>query len=338
MNDTSNCSLNDCDVPPERHPALEAYRAKRRTWLDWIDKDKDHAIWTTLSAMVWNDVSFRTLAQLAVNDPKSPLGNSLVAEKLINGHVATQVLAIRRLMDKTKNTISLRRLISDLRSNYALLTRENYVCHDGLPYDYEAVMHAEIAQDANTGPFWGATSGPQAWSTSQMAHQQFDRLSGIAAANRTREDRLPRTLLDRIEGWLNASDADELAEWSHVYLAHAGSAENRKALAEAIITNDRITAVTRVLGRVTEAISAYLLFAGGRSNALMPTAQFNRFENLDRPLLQPDQLESLRDLWDQLADERDQFLEGVREDLLPPGQERCCDDVTTVTNVIGCSI
>src|SRR5581483_3693556 len=106
MTGTSDYSLKDCDVPLERRPALEAYRAKRQTWLDWIDKDKDHAIWTTLSAMIWNDVSFRTLAQLAVNDPKSALGNSLVAEKLINGHVATQVLAIRRLIDKTRNTIS----------------------------------------------------------------------------------------------------------------------------------------------------------------------------------------------------------------------------------------
>jgi hypothetical protein len=149
-----------------------------------------------------------------------------------------------------------------------------------------------------------------------MAHQQFDRLSGIAPANRKREDRLPRALLDRIEGWLNTSDAAELAEWSHVYLAHAGSAENRKALAEAIITNDRITAVTRMLARVTEAISAFLLYAGGRSNALMPTAQFDQFEHLDRPVLQPGRLEGLHDLWDLLTDERDQFLEGVREDLL----------------------
>ena len=205
MSDASNCSLTDCDVPSERRSALKAYRAKRRTWLDWIDKDEDHAIWTTLSAMIWNDVSFRTLAHLAANDPHSPLANSILAEKLINGHVATQVLAIRRLMDKTRNTISLRRLISDIRSNYALFTRENYVCHDGLPYDYEAVMHAEIMQHASTGPFWGATSGPQAWGTSQMAHQQFDRLSGISSASRKREDRLPRALLDRIEGWLNTS-------------------------------------------------------------------------------------------------------------------------------------
>src|SRR6185312_10799731 len=94
-------SLSECDVPPERRPALEAYHAKRGTWLDWIDNDEDHAIWTTLSAMIWNDVSFRTLADLGANDPNSPLTNSLVAEKLINGHVATQVLAIRRLVDNS---------------------------------------------------------------------------------------------------------------------------------------------------------------------------------------------------------------------------------------------
>lgn len=65
-----------------------------------------------------------------------------------------------------------------------------------------------------------------------MAHQRFDRLSGIAPANRTREDRLPRALLDRIESWLDKSDANELAEWSHANLAHAGSTERRKALEE----------------------------------------------------------------------------------------------------------
>lgn len=77
MNDAPNFSLTDCDVPPERRPALEAYRTKRRTWLEWIDNDEDHAIWTTLSAMIWSDVSFRTLAHVGANDHQSPLSNSL---------------------------------------------------------------------------------------------------------------------------------------------------------------------------------------------------------------------------------------------------------------------
>ena len=95
-------AIGQCDVPPERRGALEAYRAKRRQWLEWLDTDEHHAIWTNVSALVWNDVSFRTLAQLAVDNPESCLGNTLVAEKLINGHVATQILAIRRLVDNRR--------------------------------------------------------------------------------------------------------------------------------------------------------------------------------------------------------------------------------------------
>lgn len=97
-------------------------------------------------------MSFRTLADRVTKDAGSPLNNSLIAEKLINGHVATQVLAIRRLMDRTKNTISLRRLLTDIRSNYALFTRKNYICHDGLPCDYESMMQAEILERAGTTP------------------------------------------------------------------------------------------------------------------------------------------------------------------------------------------
>jgi hypothetical protein len=32
--------LSQCDVPIERRPALEAYRAKRHHWLAWLDTDE----------------------------------------------------------------------------------------------------------------------------------------------------------------------------------------------------------------------------------------------------------------------------------------------------------
>jgi hypothetical protein len=41
--------------------------------------------------MVWTDVAFRSLSELALKEEANCLNNSLVAEKLINGHVATQV-------------------------------------------------------------------------------------------------------------------------------------------------------------------------------------------------------------------------------------------------------
>jgi hypothetical protein len=105
-------SLEKCDVPAERRAAVESFRAKRLNWVSWLDDDEHHAIWTTLSDMVWSDVSFRVLAQLATDNEETCLSNRLIAEQIINGHVATQVLAIRRLMDEGRN-ISLRRLIKE---------------------------------------------------------------------------------------------------------------------------------------------------------------------------------------------------------------------------------
>ena len=278
-------AIGQCDVPLGRRGTLKAFRAKRRQWLKWLDTDEHHAIWPNVSALVWNDVSFRTLAQLAVDNPEGCLGNTLVAEKLIHGHVATQILAIRRLVDNRRDVISLRRLIKDVRSNFKLFTRENYVCFDGLPYDYEAVKRKDTEARAGKGPFWGATEGPVAWATSSRVHEHFDRLSGVNAANRSREDRLPVALVDAVKDWLDNSHADELAEWSHAFLAHAGSAESREKIEQAIENNDKITEAIRVTARVTEAISAEILYASGRLNSLMPTAQFDQLENLDRPVI-----------------------------------------------------
>jgi hypothetical protein len=312
--------IAQCDVPLARHSQLESYRAKRRQWLTSLDADEHHAIWTNLSSMVWTDVSYRTLRQLVIGqehrNETGSLHNTLIAEQIIQGYVARQVLGIRRLLDKTSGVISLRRLIIDMRSNWPLFTRENYVCHDGLPYDYDTVMVRDIAARVRTGAFWGSTEGPEAWGTSSMAHEQFDRLAGIDPGKRTREDRLPKTLLGTIEGWLDGSGAEELADWSHAYLAHAGSADRRKQIAEGLVTADKISEAIKTLVRATEAISAYMLYAGGRLNGLVPVAQFDQFEHLGKPAVQPDQLGEAPGCWNALSRERDAYAAGVEEELV----------------------
>ena len=187
-------AISDCDVPIERHTALQSFRDKRRLWLSWLDTDEHHAIWTTLHSMVWTEVAFKTLAGFALDNDENALNNPLVIEALLNGHVATQVLAIRRLMEDTqKDRISLRRLVRDLKRNFNLFTRENYVCHDGLPYDYQAIRDARFAELVQQGAgtiSWGPISGPDADFVSELAHRHFDKLSGIDPARRSREDRV----------------------------------------------------------------------------------------------------------------------------------------------------
>jgi hypothetical protein len=312
-------TLAQCDILAERRSTLESYRAKRRLWLSWISSDEHHAIWTVLSDMVWTDASFKALASFATGDETNGLNNPLLAEALFDGHVATQVLAIRRLMDDgNSDIISLRRLVKDLRRNWSLFTRENYVCLDGLPYDYEAVQRKDMLERVGKGFFWGETSGPKAYGTSRMAHEQFDKLAGIDPAKRSREDRLPPSLLATIEKWLDDSGADELKEWSQAYLAHAGGPESRKRIAALSVTANKITNAVKAMSRVTEAVSAYILFDGGRSGSLMPVAQFNPFERLDKPIMQTGGEDAAYRLWHQLGDERNGYLDGVGEELIKP--------------------
>ena len=309
-------SIDQCDVIDKR--ALQSYRDKRRLWLSWIDADEHHAIWQVLSSMTWTDVSFKTLTQFAVDDENSGLHNTLLTEALLNGHVVTQVLAVRRLMDDgNSDIISLRGLVKDVKRNFSLITRENYVCFDGLPFDYAAVQHKEMIEHLGKGPFWGEKSGPRAHGVSRMAHEQFDSLAGIDPANRSREDRLPASLLTTIEKWLADSDADDLAKWSHAYLAHAGGPQSRAKIAALQVTANKITDAIRALARVTEAISAYLLFASGRAGSLMPVAQFNPFEKLDKPIMREGGEGNAYKLWHQLSGERNHYLDDVNAGLVP---------------------
>jgi hypothetical protein len=321
MSDDYAYPIAQCDVATEKRVALQSYRDKRRLWLSWISTDEHHAIWAVLSSMVWKDVAFETLTNFAMSDEPSALKNVLMVQALIDGHVATQVLAIRRLMDNSskRGIISLRRLVKDLRSNFTLFTRENYVCFDGAPYDYEAVRDARLME---SGGNWGKSSswvlpisGFQGELISESAHRQFDGLAGVDPAKRSREDRLPVSLLTTIEKWLDDSGADDLAKWSHAYLAHAGGPEERK-IAELMVTAKKITDAIKALARVTEAISAWLLFASGRMNTLMPVAQFNQFENLDKPIIQAGGEAAACHLWLKLTDQRNSYLDGVGDELM----------------------
>jgi len=307
-------NIADCDVADKR--ALQSYRAKRAMWLSWLNTDQHHAIWDVLSGMVWTDIAFRSLAQLGIDNDASGLHNSLLTEALIGGHVAMQVLAIRRLVDnRGDDVISLRKLIKDLRSNFALLTRENYVCFDGLPYDCQAVQKREMEKRMEGGFSWGATEGPEAYGTSELGHEQFDRLAGVDPANRRRTDRLPVSLLNTVEQWVDDSDASDIAKWSHAYLAHAGGPTRRDIKAD-FVTTDKIRDSIKALVRAAEAISAWLLWAGGRSNSLMPTAQFDQFEKLDSPIMRAGGQDVAKQLWRRLSDESDRYLDGIGEELI----------------------
>jgi hypothetical protein len=307
----------DCDVPDKA--ALEAFRAKRTDWLLRLRYDEHHAISTGISLMLWNDASFRTISHMADLNAEGPLHNQLVMEALINGHFATQTLAIRRLMDDPKSgVISLVNLLKDIAKNIHLFTRENYVSFDGLPFDYGPAEQRGTEALLKAGrPMWIATSGPDAWDTSRRVHEMFDRLSGVPADKRNRTDRVPKVHIETLQKWLEESGADAIVQWTHNYLAHAADPQSRSRHdQEAIQPNLRkLTGISRSFVRVTEALLAYILYDSGHGS-VMPTPQYDIFEHLDRPVLAPEQTEKAGKFWGTLSDERDGYLEGVLDELV----------------------
>jgi hypothetical protein len=314
--------IDQCDVPIERRNALRRFREKRREWLSWLHTDEHHAIWPTLHTMVWTDVAFSALRGFAQDNDENALNNPLIMEALLKGHLATQVLAIRRLMEYTpKERLSLRTLVTDLKRHRALFTRENYVCHDGLPYDYQAVLDARFTKLAAEGKnavfMWGATEGPEADGASEIMHHHFDKLAGVDPAARSREDRLPLCLLTAIETWLDDSGADALAKWSSTYLAHAGGPNERARLDDMAVTSGKITDTIKAFARAMEAISLFV-YAGGRAGAVMPVAQFDQFQfmKLDKPIMRPGGEGAAYERWQQLSAEWDRCVDGVEDELI----------------------
>lgn len=309
-------SIDQCDVCDKA--ALVEFREKRLLWLDWLNDDDVHAIWPQISSALWNDIAFRTIANMAEGFPDSALHNSVLTEALLQGYFSVQVLTIRRLFDRRSDVISLRRLIKEIDNNLHLFTRENYVAHDGLPYDYETVERQKMLEilAAGGGAFWAEREGPKAYTPAKMLHSAFDKISGSSGGTRNRADRMSPKVTAALGWWLDESGADQIVTWSHKMLAHAADSASRgQVKLDEIGPNlEKVAKVHRAFVRVTEALGAYVLADSAHGTAV-PVPLFNQFEKLHGAVLKEDQVPALREFWYGLSKERDAWLDEARDAL-----------------------
>ena len=180
---------------------------------------------------------------------------------------------IRRLIDKTSGVVSFgAAFIIDLHSHWPLFTRENYICHDGPPYDFEAVMMREFRRGqgkAHSGHDHGPWTHGRRHAGARAVRPARRNRSGQAHAGRPpAEDfaRYPRGLARR-------QRRRRARRLEPRFLRTRAVQTRRKQIEEGLVTADEISEATRTLVRATEAVSAYVLFAGGRVNGLVPVAQ-----------------------------------------------------------------
>jgi len=280
--------------------------------------DDEQSISKQISAMLWDDAVFRMINESRRLSVKRGVNtaamNGAIARFIDINFVSGQLMAIRRLVDKSKrkdrktknwiyNQNSIPRLLSEIKENIDLFTREIWVCHDGLPYDYrpaERRLNKQLMKKAweNGGVVtsWGPTWGPEAAYSSELAHETFDRLCGVTdVEDRRRHDRADPEIVNNLRKTLSV--CDDFERTASKTIAHAADAISRNQLSERErnVTLNRLDKCQKRICQVASYISGPLLYIGGGFS--VPIAQFDRFEFLDKPWVHENDIASLSQFW-----------------------------------------
>lgn len=302
-------SIEECDIQDKETGG--DFRCKRLQWIDWLSGKDTHTITTQIYSMLWGYALFCTVNELrrvAAEQPEKGVGFNVPVMRLFDaGFAATQATAIRRLIEKPKAdpklaVNSLRSILKDINENIELITRENYVCYNGPPYDYEAVRQewesGLIRDGKNVHVGTLPTSGPKAWDMSELAHENFDRLSQVNPEHRNRTDLIKTDLLESLDNQLKK--CEDIKKYVDKFIAHAASLETRSELTEKQkgITLEHLEACHKIIYQVASFIEGTLL--GESTPGGLPVPQNDYFANLDKSWVSTDNLEKARKKWDEI--------------------------------------
>ena len=285
----------NCDVKDKESLAL--FRNRLKNWTKWFSDQSRHSINRQIYDMIWYDTVFRTINEarrIHVESSSEKTGlNGPMMDLIDRGYVASQVLSIRRLTDKnfnqpSKSVISLTRLIDDIENSTHLFTRENYVCHDGAPYDWPSNEPFSIEK--------------RHW---MYRHKNFDSFSGTAADNRKRSDTLKSFVVKKLRKELKV--CDQLRTYANKFLAHASDPESQTNLDELPkkITLNKFDECYRAITEVAWFINAVILFRSGLGG--VPTPQFDQFINLDKPIVTSKNIKILDKFWAKRSSKVDEW-------------------------------
>jgi len=308
-------NIDQCDV--QDREALAIYRDKRYEWLSWYElrQGEPNTVQAQLFNMIYLDLVYRTLVvpRYKVDDQSQVAARSgVLAHFLDQAYVASQILAIRRLLDSRNDVFSLRRLLDDIAKHRLLITREIYVCNDGLPYDSEAWQSLPQGIEGN---IWGIEApGFSNYLSSRFRHEAFDRLSGVSPTSRQRFDRIKLGVFQELKNWLTNSTAEKLIQLSHKFFAHASTADSRGSLKYSGIELADVDKVQRTLVRVERAITDLLLFIGVHRD-VVPMPPLGLFKGLDDPYTTGELIPKMEEKWDELVAERNKWSKGIADDL-----------------------
>lgn len=306
-----------CDVPEARRGALAEYRVFRRKCLECLRGDSETSVMNQVHELTWHTAVFRTLNEARRLEPHRTV-NGVMWELITAGYANLMTLGIRRLVDKDDKTDSVPNIIARIERRPELLTREQYICYDGLPYDHEAVEKRHVESlDLSAGGHvgWLPTKGPDAWATSKLLHTAFDALSGYPA-KRNRGDAVQPKILADLKDSLRHPTIKKVCTMAEKRFAHAERiAEGSGAVPAA--TYDDIDVALRIIVRVANFLSTAFFF-DATFGSVVATPQFDMLEALDQPWATTETIPALHRHWHDLSAAMNQWAYNTNEGFLPP--------------------
>lgn len=325
--------VDECDV--RDRDRLVAYRQKRREWLNLLEVD-EHSVFGQLHAMMWRSAVFNVIneSRRGANQRKEEVAalNGTLAEFIDHGFVALQTLAIRRLLEpparnERRQIVSLRRVLSDVHANRELITRENYVSHDALPYDYEPAKQAHYEEhmrkraEGYKGVFTSSSpaNGPKGFLMSERMHAAFDGMSAVRPEERARDDLIRGELFEALDRILDESGHDDFKVFADKIIAHAGDEYSRALVEDAKtrITLENFSACQRAICQVTNFLAADIV--SGSHSGGFPIPQFDPLEHLDKSWCSPEGLREMNEEWQRRVAEIEAWPALKADDLLAMG-------------------
>jgi hypothetical protein len=309
------CEPHECDVQDQ--PRLIEYRKKRELWLNWygLHQDVPHNIQQQIFSMLFMDLAYRSITQprqAGEQDANLAIRNGLLAHLLDQGYVASQVFAIRRLLDKRPDVISLRRLLKNIHNCRNLITREIYVSYNGAPYDPDSWQ--QLPQEIER-KIWGIDApGLSQYFASKYRHETFDQLAAVDASNRQRGDLIREEVFQTLNSWLDNSPAAHFITLSHKFFAHAADIKSLGSLKYSGIKLADVAAAQRAIIRVERAITDEILFVA-EAREVVPMPPLGLFQKLQFPYCLADSITEMDKMWDGLTKERNQWRYGISEEL-----------------------
>jgi len=192
--------------------SLDQYKNLHEMCDYWMTGDNPHSILSTLSECIHYRFIYETVNESsrigALSEENSLSKNGYFVNFIRDLYYNNQSLCVRRLTDPWKDSearrsISLRGILENYKNNQKLLTRENYICHDGVKFDYS---------DNDGGAAFSCL----------VRHKQFDKIC-IKNKKGERQDEISCNWIENLISCLSSEVIIKVRNYVNNIVAHSGS-------------------------------------------------------------------------------------------------------------------